>query len=139
LLCALLLVALRAHALEPIDTDGPDFVESSEVVPKGHFQYEVDMTSVRNRRSTPHSTAISTPTLLTYGAADNIEVRIAPEGYVRQDGKSGLGDTALGLKWHAQDRDPSQVRRQCPGYCTWRHPQAPLSYEETGSGRRYGQ
>jgi hypothetical protein len=108
LLWALLLIALRAHALEPIDTDGPDFVESSEVVPKGYSQYEVDMTSVRNRRSAPHSTMISTPTLLKYGAADNIEVRIAPEGYVRQDGKSGLGDTALGLKWHSQDRDPSQ-------------------------------
>jgi Putative MetA-pathway of phenol degradation len=107
-LCALLLFALPARALEPIDTDGPDFVESSEVVPKGHFQYEVDVTSVRNRRSAAHTTTTSTPTLLKYGAADNFELRIAPEGYVRRDGSSGLGDTAFGIKWHSQDRDASR-------------------------------
>jgi hypothetical protein len=107
-LCVLLLIALPARALAPIDTDGPDFVESSEAVPNERFQYEVDMTSVRNRRSAPHTTRISTPTLLKYGAADNVEVRVAPEGYDRQDGKSGLGDTAFGIKWHSQDRDALQ-------------------------------
>lgn len=101
-------MALPALALGPIDTDGPDFVESSEVVPAGHFQYEIDMTSVRNRRITPHATTISTPTLLKYGAADNFELRIAPEGYVQQDSKSGMGDTAFGIKWHSQDRDTTQ-------------------------------
>jgi outer membrane putative beta-barrel porin/alpha-amylase len=105
LLCALLLVALPARALEAIDTDGPDFVESSEAVPRGHFQYEIDLTSVRDRRSDPHTTTISTPTLLKYGFADNLEIRIAPEGYVRQNGESGAGDTAFGIKWHSQDRD----------------------------------
>jgi hypothetical protein len=108
--CALFLFTLPASALEPIDTDGPDFVESSEVVPKGHFQYEVDLTAVRDRRSDPHATTISTPTLLRYGATENIEIRIAPEGYVRQDGNSGLGDTALGIKWHSHDRDASLGR-----------------------------
>ena len=92
-----------AFAAEPIDTDGPDFVESSEVVPRGRFQYEIDVQEVHGR-SAP-SSAISTPTLLRYGFADNFELRIAPEGYVRQEGRSGLGDTAFGLKWHAQDRD----------------------------------
>jgi Putative MetA-pathway of phenol degradation len=105
LLCALWLIASPARALGPIDTDGPDFVESSEAVPKGHFQYEVDMTSVRNRRSAAQITRFSTPTLLRYGVADNIEIRIAPEPYVRQNGKSGVGDTAFGMKWHSQDRD----------------------------------
>jgi Putative MetA-pathway of phenol degradation len=105
LLCALWLIALPARALGPIDTDGPDFVESAEAVPKGHFQYEVDVTSVRDRRSAAHTTRISTPTLLKYGVADNIEIRIAPEPYDRQNGESGSGDTAFGIKWHAQDRD----------------------------------
>jgi hypothetical protein len=98
------------RAAEPIDTDGPDFVESSEVVPKGRFQYEVGITAVRTRRSEPHSTTISTPTLLRYGVADNLELRIAPEGYIREDGKSGLGDTAFGIKWHSHDRDASRGR-----------------------------
>jgi hypothetical protein len=105
LLCTLLLIAVPADALEPIDTDGPDFVESSEVVPLGHFQYEIDMVSVQDRRSDPYTAKFSTPALLRYGAADNLEVRVAPEGYIRQDGQSGWGDTAIGIKWHAQDRD----------------------------------
>ena len=66
------------------------------------------MTSVSNRRSARPSTMTSTPALLRYGAADNIEFRIAPEGYVRQDGKSGLGDAAFGIKWHSQDGDTSR-------------------------------
>jgi Putative MetA-pathway of phenol degradation len=106
--CALLLFASPAPALEPIETDGPDFVESSEVVPKGRFQYEIDMTSVHDRRATPHNTILSTPTLLKYGAAENIEIRIAPAGYIRGNDKSGWGATALGIKWHARDSDAAQ-------------------------------
>ncbi|MGE5640246.1 MAG: transporter, partial [Clostridia bacterium] len=92
-------------ALDPIDTDGPDFVESSEVVRLGGVQYEVDLTSARNRPSRPTSPSLSTPILLKYGFAENFELRIAPDGYLRQDGASGFGDTAVGIKWHAQDRD----------------------------------
>lgn len=105
LFCVLLFSTVRAFALAPIDTDGPDFVESSETVPKGHFQYEVDLTSVQNRHSPPKSLSTSTPALLKYGITDDVEGRIAPAGYLRQDGRSGVGDTAFGLKWHAQDRD----------------------------------
>lgn len=102
---AALLLSAKSAAVEPIDTDGPDFVESSEVVPVGHFQYEVDFTSTQTRQSLPNTPSFSTPTLLKYGFAQNFELRIAPEGYLRQNGTSGLGDTAIGLKWHAQDRD----------------------------------
>lgn len=91
-------------AADPIDTDGPDFVESSEVVPMGRFQYEVDLTGVRNR-ATSASPSTLTPALLKWGIAENLELRIAPDGYQRQAGRSGWGDTAIGLKWHAQDRD----------------------------------
>ena len=108
LFVSLFLIAFPARALDSIDTDGPDFVESSEVVPKGHFQYEIDMSSVRTARPAPSDTMQSTPTLLKYGATDNIELRIVPQGYVRQDGKSGVGETAFGIKWHSQDRDQSR-------------------------------
>ena len=104
-LAAALLLARPAHAADPIDTDGPDFVESSEVVPKGRFQYEVDFTSTRNRRTPAEGPTTSTPALLKYGFADNLELRIAPDGYLRRDGAAGAGDTAIGLKWHTQDRD----------------------------------
>jgi hypothetical protein len=105
---AALLAAAAAHALEPIDTDGPDFVESSEAVPKGYFQYEIDFTWVHDRRSSTRLTTLSTPALLKYGISDNVELRVAPEGYVREEGRSGAGDTAIGLKWHSQDRDPAR-------------------------------
>jgi len=107
-LFALFTFAPPAHALEPIDTDGPDFVESSEVVAKGHFQYEVDLASVRNRRTDQNGITFSTPALLKYGAADNFEIRIAPGGFARQDGRTGAGDVAFGFKWHARDRNPEQ-------------------------------
>jgi hypothetical protein len=101
----LLLPATSAWALDPIDTDGPDFVESSEVVPQGHFQYEVDATAVRNRRGVTQAVPLSAPTLLKYGIAPHLELRVETGGYQRQDGHTGMGDTAIGFKWHTQDRD----------------------------------
>jgi hypothetical protein len=100
----LLIFPTAGAAESPIDTDGPDFVESSEVVPRGRSQVEVDLTSTRARRSPADTPTTSTPTLLKYGFAENLELRVAPSGYLRQDGRSGSGDTAIGLKWHAQDR-----------------------------------
>jgi hypothetical protein len=106
--CGALLAARPAFALDPIDTDGPDFVESSEAVPKDSFQYEIDFTSIRDRRSSTRLTTFSAPALLKYGISDRVELRVAPEGYVREGGRSGAGDTAIGLKWHSQDRDPDR-------------------------------
>ena len=107
LFCALSILATDAFALDAIDTDGPDFVDSSEVVPKGQYQYEVELISVRNRRSPPESPTSATQGLLKYGIVDNVELRVDSEGYLRQDGQSGTGDTAFGLKWHTQDRNPA--------------------------------
>ena len=50
ILGASILFTSSVLAEDAIDTDGPDFVESSEVVPKGRFQYEVDVMAVRDRR-----------------------------------------------------------------------------------------
>jgi hypothetical protein len=108
LICALAATSGSVHALEVIDTDGPDFVESSEVVAPGHFQVEVDFTSASDSRASPGPATLSTPTLLKYGIARNLEIRLAPGGYMVQNGVSGWGDTALGVKWHAQDRDTAQ-------------------------------
>ncbi len=96
------------HALDAIDTDGPDYVESSEVVPQDHTQYEVDLTSVRDRRAASTGNSFSTPGLLKYGIARDLELRFAPSGYMSEHGQSGLGDSALGVKWHSQDRDPAR-------------------------------
>ena len=95
-------VAPCAAAIEPIDADGPDFVESSEVAPRGRFQVEVDGVWLRAREG---GTSSSTPTLIKYGFREDWELRIAPEGLVREEGVRGAGDTAIGLKWHSHDRD----------------------------------
>jgi hypothetical protein len=96
-----------AWALEPIDTDGPDFVESSEVVPAGHFQYELDVGAALDSGNASQKALTSTPLLLKYGFAENFELRIASDGYLDQAGQQGMGNTALGIKWHSQDRDPA--------------------------------
>ena len=109
----LCLASFQAFAAGPIDTDGPDFVESSEVVGEARFQYEADVMSERDHRNSLRLTRTSTPTLLKYGITDAIEIRLESEGYIRTTGDSGdtatrstgTGDTALGVKWHSQDRD----------------------------------
>ncbi|HKB74793.1 MAG TPA: transporter [Burkholderiales bacterium] len=113
---ALLLTSLPVWAAGPIDTDGPDFVESSEVVGNARFQYEAELTQERDRRIPSSRTTTATPTLLKYGITDTVELRVQTEGYIRvadesagasDSPRTGLGDTALGLKWHSQDRDAS--------------------------------
>jgi hypothetical protein len=102
ILPALLLVCLAraAAAAEAIDTEGPDFTDSPQVVPAGRFQVEVSPTWSRGRDD---GTAFSTPGLLRYGLREDWEVRIAPEGYVREGSAHGMGDTAIGVKWHSAD------------------------------------
>lgn len=115
MLAAAVLAADRAHAAGPIDTDGPDFVESSEAVGNGRLQFEIDAVAERDRRNPARVTTLSTPTLLRFGIADTVELRVETEGRMRvmsgdagggaASTVSGTGDTALGVKWHTQDRD----------------------------------
>lgn len=94
--------APACHAA-PIDTDGPDFVESSEVVGAGRFQFEAGLARERDRgRNVSRG---STPTLLRFGFNDNVEVRVETAGRIRASGASDMADTAIGIKWHSQDRD----------------------------------
>jgi hypothetical protein len=100
-----------ATAAGPIDTDGPDFVESSEAVGRGRFQFEANLVSERDRRR--DITRTSTPTLLRFGLTETIEARIETGGRVLttraietdRSTASANADTAIGLKWHAQDRE----------------------------------
>ena len=114
LFLAVYAAADHARAGEPIDTDGPDFVESSEVVGKGRFQFEADVVSERGRRDPVHRTTLSTPTLFKLGVTDTVELRLETAGWMRvttspvggaSTVETGIGDTAFGAKWHTQDRD----------------------------------
>lgn len=100
-----------ARAAQPIDTDGPDFVESSEVVGQGRLQFEANLAREHAARAAGQHTTTSTPTLLRLGVAQALELRLETEGRVevRNDDstQTGRADVALGVKWHSQDRDPT--------------------------------
>jgi hypothetical protein len=116
-LLAVFLAAGDLHAGEPIDTDGPDFVESSEVVGKGRFQFEANAASERDRRDGIRRTTTSTPTLLRFGVTDTVEIRLETEGRIQASNEAtgseasssevGNADYALGVKWHSHDRNPA--------------------------------
>lgn len=107
--------SLAAGAAEPISTDRPDFVESSDVVGAGHIQIETGFSSERNNADGIRSRTRSTPTLVRLGVSENLELRIETDGHIRsqeRDQASGLtqrergfADASLGLKWHVRDGD----------------------------------
>jgi hypothetical protein len=81
---ALSITALASPAMaageEPIVTDRPDFVESSQVVGKGRLQIETSLAAERDRAGGATERTTSTPTLLRIGASDSIELRLETDG-----------------------------------------------------------
>ncbi|MEQ1814155.1 MAG: transporter [Candidatus Nitrotoga sp.] len=94
-------------------TDRPDVVESSFTVGKGRFQIEAGF-GIATDKQTPGTkeTAQSIPTLLRYGATENLEIRLETDNYQKIKSETaggttsvdGMTDIALGVKWHAQDQ-----------------------------------
>jgi len=108
------LAALPAHAGddEPISTDRPDVVESSQVVGKGRVQIETSVQWERQRGDGARVETLSTPTLLRIGAGERLELRVETDGRQRirssdsagVDRVSGYADSAVGIKWHVADQ-----------------------------------
>jgi hypothetical protein len=95
LLCFISLFGAGLAAGEtPIDTDGPDFVESSEVVGKRRFQVETDIETIGGVAGSRKETLVTN--LLRFGISDAIELRM----------QRSMEASAFGVKWHSQDRDP---------------------------------
>jgi hypothetical protein len=117
-LTALCLAPSVWAAEEPIVTDRPDFVESSDVVGKGRFQIETSLAFERNKVGGLSTRTRSTPTLLRIGTGEDWELRLETDGKLRerqsQGGISsterGWADVALGVKWHQQDGDEASGR-----------------------------
>ncbi|MGJ9419828.1 transporter [Massilia sp. CMS3.1] len=113
LLVTLVLAAPAAFAAdEPIATDRPDFVESSDVVGKGRLQVETSALLERDKSDGARARALSTPTLLRVGVTDAVELRVETDGrsVVRDMDRNGQrsttaawNDTSVGMKWHAAD------------------------------------
>src|SRR5882672_7148159 len=77
-----LLLALAAPPLraDEINTDRPDFVESSAVVGRGRFQLETSVAGERDNAGGLRLRTLSTPTLLRLGVSENIELRVESDG-----------------------------------------------------------
>lgn len=110
---AVALLAGAAQAADHIDTDGPDFVESTGAVPEGRIQFETGPQQTTDRRDGAKLTATSTPLLLKAGISDAVELRLETDGYLHNAGLDAAGaapspqyghaDTAIGFKYHVQD------------------------------------
>jgi hypothetical protein len=113
------LCTLVGHAMasdkDTIATDRPDFVESSNVVGKGRFQFETSFAFDKNDRYGIREKIRSTPTLLRFGFHDDFEFRIETDGFMSSkytdrnrkvdQSTSGFSDTSIGLKWHVADAE----------------------------------
>jgi hypothetical protein len=105
-------------AADPIATDRPDFVESSDVVGAGRFQLETGVSFEKDRQGGVVSRLRTTPTLLRVGVSETLELRVETDGFGRErtrdagvrSSASGYSDASLGLKWHMQDGDESTGR-----------------------------
>jgi hypothetical protein len=105
---------ISCQADDHIDTDGPDFVDSSEVVGRGRFQFEANLQYQQQNVGATHQQLIGTPTLLRFGLTDSVEARVEIGGWqwlqirdplMPTEVQSGWADTAIGAKWHFQSPD----------------------------------
>jgi len=87
--------SLAAQARGPIETDRPDFTESSATVAKGRYQLEAGYTV---QRAANRGSAHSLPeTLLRIGVGSRVELRLAQNAMV-SDGVSTFDDVVVGSK-----------------------------------------
>lgn len=93
--------------IEPLSTDRPDFVESSQTVGRGVFQFELGAGRAQTDLSGGTWKQWGTPLLLRAGISKNWELRLETAGYLRDEFRgetdSGFADTAFGAKWHSMD------------------------------------
>ncbi len=108
---------------EALVTDRPDFTESTEAVPAGHFQLEAGYTFTYDREGEDRVREHTAPELLLrIGVVDNFELRIGWDGYswtdsqfegetpgggrvTREAWTQGAHDLSLGFKYKFVEQD----------------------------------
>jgi Putative MetA-pathway of phenol degradation len=108
---------------EPLVTDRPDFTESTETIPPGHFQLEAGYTFTYDREGEDRVRDHTAPELLMrVGVVENFEIRIGWSGYswtdiqfqgetrggrkvTRGDRTQGGNDLSLGFKYKVIEQD----------------------------------
>lgn len=105
-------------AADPLATDRPDFVESSNTVGAGRVQIETSVAYEDDSQGGVDTSVWSTPTLVRVGLGEHWEARLETDGFMDaeidgngiDDSESGFADVSVGLKWHvpgSEDRGPS--------------------------------
>lgn len=113
----------RAPLTGPLVTDRPDFTESTDAVPYGHFQLEMGYTFTYDREQTDRVHSHTAPEgLLRLGMLENFELRIGWDGYQwsenlfetqtragrsvrREEWTQDSIDMSLGLKYKFLEQD----------------------------------
>lgn len=89
-----LLGPVAAQSPRPIETDRPDFTESSSTVARGRFQLEAGYTAQRTGGSAVHSLPEA---LLRVGLSDRVEFRLS-QNFEASAGQLEVDDLVLGAK-----------------------------------------
>lgn len=107
----------------PLISDRPDFTESPQAVPRGHFQLEMGYTYTYDREDEESTQDHTTPEILMrIGVVDRLELRIGWAGYSfqrdrfefeRREGRTetrdvwsqGNNDLSLGFKYQLYEQD----------------------------------
>jgi len=114
----------------PIETDRPDFVESSSTVNPRHMQIETS-----GELASDTTIAYSTPSLLRIGLIRNLELRAETDGYITNQGENGFADLSLGLKLHNASGGPLDEEEDGPSSAWLLHvdiPSGDEAYSEPG-------
>ena len=92
---------------QTIGTDRPDFVESSSTVGKGSVQIEGSVAFDETKTDATEVENFTTPFLFRVGIADNWELRLESDWFIRSTEEvgvsevttQGVSDFAVGVKW----------------------------------------
>ncbi len=108
---------------EPLITDRPDFTESTEAIPAGHFQLEAGYTFTYDREHKDRVRDHTAPEfLLRIGVVDDVELRVGWQGYswtenqfvtrtragrrvTGEDWTDGAHDLSIGFKLKLLEQD----------------------------------
>lgn len=119
---AMIAVAFFANSAsaeeDGIATDRPDFVESSNTVGHGRFQFESSINYEKDSAEGVSAKTFSTPTLFRYGFSENLEARLEMDGFIsaktddsatgESNKENGISDIAIGVKWHSYDGNEAE-------------------------------
>jgi hypothetical protein len=128
------LLSFAHHADAQLATDRPDFVESAATVGPGALQVETSVAYEHSGSDALRWASWSVPTLIRIGWGRTFELRFESDVLVQDrsssgpEGRSGVADPSVGVKWHLLDAGGSK-----PAGALLLHLDLPVGGEEVRS------